>query len=129
MNRNLVPSCREIFNETVVVTRIIHVLTQASRFLALSFERHRKERLYPRVQARYTKTYFVSETDISRIVRQRARQIFPENLFRRSGYTHASRTDTIGRNRRTPRSLHLTLLVMRAGNTFLPSWLHVQTCR
>lgn len=36
MNRNLVPSCREIFNETVVVTRIIHVLTQASLAFSLS---------------------------------------------------------------------------------------------
>lgn len=30
------PSCREIFNETVVVTRIIHVLTQASLAFSLS---------------------------------------------------------------------------------------------
>lgn len=84
------PSFREIFNETLVVTRIIHVLTQALLSPSLVRVASKGKALSKGSGTVYKDLFrFWDGYFLSPGAQRRARQIFPENLFRRSRYTHA----------------------------------------
>lgn len=108
----------------LVATRIIHVLTRAllspslvravSKGKALS----KGSGTVYKDLFRFWDGYFLSPG-----ARQRARQIFPENLFRRSGYTTHALADRYDWSESSNSKISSLDPACYARNTFLPSWL------